>query len=154
MLISSKQCQTYRDEITAWLCWKLSLFVVGNTSAGCGDIGYPSKTHLETQIWAHFTHTHHPVFSCPIILKFCTEHGSDTTMLCAKLQNDGARKMYVLDECNFTRCGSNTGFGWISYTTLLNQLILSSQWQWDINAGWQDFQQSDKNFQAAQSLFP
>ena len=28
------------------------------------------------------------VFCCPIILKFCTEHGSYTAMLCAKFHND------------------------------------------------------------------
>ena len=27
-------------------------------------------------------------FSCQIIFKICTEHGSDTSMLCAKFQND------------------------------------------------------------------
>ena len=31
---------------------------------------------------------HNIDFSCQIILKFCTEHGSVTAMLCAKYQND------------------------------------------------------------------
>ena len=40
----------------------------------------------------------HDLFLCrPIILKFCTEHGSDTAMLCAKFQNDWATEMDVVD---------------------------------------------------------
>ena len=38
----------------------------------------------------------------PIILKFCTEHGSVTAMLCAKFQNDltiGINVVFFLDLC-------------------------------------------------------
>ena len=31
---------------------------------------------------------HNTRFNCPIILKFCTEQGSITAMLCVKYQND------------------------------------------------------------------
>ena len=31
---------------------------------------------------------HNFFLSSPIVLKFCTEHGSDTPMPCAKFQND------------------------------------------------------------------
>ena len=33
------------------------------------------------------------VFSCPIVLKFCTEHGSYSAVLCAKFQNDWTTHM-------------------------------------------------------------
>ena len=45
---------------------------------------------------------------CPIILKFCTEHGSGTAMLCAKFQNDRATEMYVVDEWDLL----TFEFGW------------------------------------------
>ena len=35
---------------------------------------------------------HNLNFNRPIILKFCTEHGSDTAVLCAKFQNDWTTK--------------------------------------------------------------
>ena len=40
---------------------------------------------------------HNLICSCPIILKFCTEQGSDTAMLCAKFQNDGETEMDVME---------------------------------------------------------
>ena len=38
-----------------------------------------------------------------MILKFCTEHGSITAVLCANFQNDFTTKMDVMDEQEFTR---------------------------------------------------
>ena len=38
-------------------------------------------------------------FSCPINLKFCTEHGSITAMLCAKSQNDWTTKIKIFCTC-------------------------------------------------------
>ena len=40
---------------------------------------------------------------CQIILKFCTEHGSITAVLCANFQNDLTTKMDVMDEQEFKR---------------------------------------------------
>ena len=37
-------------------------------------------------------------FSCLIILKFCTEHGSTTAVLCAKYQNDWATENVSVDN--------------------------------------------------------
>ena len=42
------------------------------------------------------------LFSCPIILKSCTEHGSDTVVLCAKIQNDWTSEMDALGKQDFT----------------------------------------------------
>ena len=45
--------------------------------------GYPSETQLKLKS-REIAFLHNISFSCPIVLKFCTEHGSDTAMLCAK----------------------------------------------------------------------
>ena len=42
-------------------------------------------------------------FSCPSILKFCTEHGSVTAVLCAKFQNDRIIERYTVEERDFAR---------------------------------------------------
>ena len=54
---------------------------------GCCNIGYPSETHLKLKSCEIFF-AHNICFIYPIILKFCTEHGSITAVLCAKFQND------------------------------------------------------------------
>ena len=46
---------------------------------------------------------HDLLLSCHIVLKFCTEHGSATAMLCANFQNDMASETDVLDERDFSR---------------------------------------------------
>ena len=40
---------------------------------------------------------------CPIMLKFCTEHGSDTAMFCAKFQNDWTTEMDDMEKRHFVR---------------------------------------------------
>ena len=41
---------------------------------------------------------HNSCLNCQIILKFCTEHGSITAVLCAKLQNDSTTDMNFMEE--------------------------------------------------------
>ena len=55
---------------------------------------------------------HNLFISYLIALKFCTEHGSDTAVLCAKFQNDWT---VVVDERDFARFEFKTSFGRISY---------------------------------------
>ena len=43
------------------------------------------------------------LLSCPISLNVCTEHGSNTAVLCAKFQNDLITKMDALDERDLAR---------------------------------------------------
>ena len=53
------------------------------------NIEYASDTNFKLkslEIW--FVHAIH--ISCPIILTFCTEHGSITAVLCENFQNDQA----------------------------------------------------------------
>ena len=56
-------------------------------SAGCCNIGYPSEAHLKLKS-REISFIHNINLSCLIILKFYTEHGSITAVLCAKCQND------------------------------------------------------------------
>ena len=46
---------------------------------------------------------------------FCTEHGSDTAVLCAKLQNDWATEAAIIDEQIFLRFQFQMSFKRISY---------------------------------------
>ena len=46
---------------------------------------------------------HNLFCSGPIILKFCTEHGSDTAMLFVKLLNDRSAETDVIDKKVCTR---------------------------------------------------
>ena len=50
------------------------------------------------------------------ILKFCTEHGSDTAVLCAKFQNDFKIELDVMDNKIFMRLEFEINFCDISYT--------------------------------------
>ena len=54
-------------------------------------------------------------FSCPISLKFRTEHGSDTAVLCAKFQNDWLTEACVIGKPDFVRFGFKMCFGRISH---------------------------------------
>ena len=66
---------------------RLRWFVKRTHPRGLCNIGYPSETHLKPI--SHKISCAHNVFSgCLIVLKFYTEHGSDTAVLWAKFQND------------------------------------------------------------------
>ena len=45
-----------------------------------------------------FSFDHELCLCCPIIFNICTEHGSDTAMLCAQFQNDYANVLDVMAE--------------------------------------------------------
>ena len=64
------------------------------------NIGNPTETHIKSR---EISFAHSYSFSYPIMLKFCTEHGSITAVLCAKFQNDWTSYMGVMDERDFTR---------------------------------------------------
>ena len=81
---------------------------------GCYNIGYLSKTHLKPQS-CRILFAHNSFLCYPIILKCCTEYGSDTALLCAKFQNDWATDTNATEEWHFTRFEFNVGFGWIPY---------------------------------------
>ena len=51
------------------------------------NIGYPYETHPKLKCH-EISFVHKIRCRSPIVLKFCTEHGSDTAVLCAKFQNN------------------------------------------------------------------
>ena len=75
---------------------RLSLVMKSSRPGGCCSIGYSSETLLNLksrEIQSLFR-------SCWIILKYCTERGSDTATLCAKFQNDSTTYMDVTGQQN------------------------------------------------------
>ena len=53
---------------------------------------------LQNSSLSQISWRHNLFLSSPIILKFYTEHGSDTAMLYAKFQNDGADEMGIIEK--------------------------------------------------------
>ena len=78
------------------------------------NIGYPSETRLKRKS-REISFVHDIRFNCPIGLKFCIEHGSDTAVLCAKFQSDQSIEAWVMDKRDFTRFEFKMNFGRISY---------------------------------------
>ena len=52
----------------------------------------PILTHIPCNLACHNSY-----LSCPIVLKYCTAHGSDTAVRCAKFLNDWATGMDVMN---------------------------------------------------------
>ena len=79
----------------------------------CSDVEYPSEIHPKFKSCSiSFVHNIH--FSCSIILRFCTEHGSITAVLCVKFQNDWATGKRIMGKWDFTRFEFKTSFIGIS----------------------------------------
>ena len=53
--------------------------------------------------------------NCPIVLSFCSEHGSITAVLCAKIQNDWITHKQIVGKRDFARFGFDMSFGRRSY---------------------------------------
>ena len=66
------------------------------------NMGHPCQTHLKHES-REISFAHKISLFSPIVLKFCTEHGSDTAVLCAKFQKDWTAESGVKDERNFAR---------------------------------------------------
>ena len=79
---------------------------------GC-NIGHPSDTHIElkaSEIWF----VHNIRFKCPIVLKFCTAHGSDIAMW--EFHSDWTTlEARVIDKRDFARFGFKIRVGRISH---------------------------------------
>ena len=96
-----------------WASLKIILCFGGTQGVLC-NIGYPSETHLKLKS-REYSFVHNICLGYPIILKFYTEHGSDTAVLCAKFQNAWIIETDVRDEHDFARFEFKMSFGWISY---------------------------------------
>ena len=46
---------------------------------------------------------HNSLLSWQIVLKFCTEHGSNTAVLCANFENDLSTYINTVDKQDFAR---------------------------------------------------
>ena len=66
------------------------------------NVGYPSEICLKLNS-RKISSFRNLFLSCAIILKFCTEHGSDTAMLCANFQNDWTTEVCVIGERDSAR---------------------------------------------------
>ena len=90
-IVDNKSNGHYHCQVLGALTTKLLLSELAIKTAGCcSNVVYPIKTHLLRLKWYANLVIHNIHFNCPIILKFCTEHGSITAVLCAKFQNDWA----------------------------------------------------------------
>ena len=79
------------------------------------NMRYPSETHLKLQS-REVSFAYHLFGNCLIVLKYCTEHGSDTAVLCATFQNDWAGTgTDVMDRRDFARVEFKMCFGRISH---------------------------------------
>ena len=83
--------------------------------SGLCDVGYPSETQHKPKS-RQISFAHKLFLNYPIVLKFCTEHGSDTAVLCAKFQNDWATETELMDEREFTRFDFKISLGGGSYS--------------------------------------
>ena len=64
-----------------------------NTETCCNI--WHHKTHLKLK-FCKISLVHNIHFGCSVFLKLCTEHGSDTAVLCAKFQNDWINLIWVM----------------------------------------------------------
>ena len=80
------------------------------------NIGYPSETHGKLKS-REISFAHNLFINYPIVLNFCTVHGSITAVLCAKFQNDWTIARDIIDERVFARFEFKMSFGRISYMT-------------------------------------
>ena len=84
------------------------------TSRTRGLLQYRISVHLKLK--SHkISVTQNIHFSCQIVLEICAEHGSDTTVLCTKFQNDLTTKQSDICKRVFTRFLSKMHFGRIFY---------------------------------------
>ena len=63
----------------------------------------PPKPQASERESCEISFAHDICLSCSIVLKFHTEHGSDTAILCAKFYNDCTTTMCVMAERYFAR---------------------------------------------------
>ena len=75
---------------------------------------YPSETRLKHR-YNKISFPHPVLLSCFFVLKFGRECGSNTIMLCAKLQSDQPTEMDVMDGRNFVEVEFEISFTEIPY---------------------------------------
>ena len=107
-------CVRHPDIFT--LAWGRNLFVISQfhrpsivvhigvtkhiKPMGCSNRGYPTEIHRKLKS-CEISFAHKIYRSCPIVLTFCTEDGSDTAMRCVKFQPDWGIDTDVMNERYF-----------------------------------------------------
>ena len=88
--------------------------VHGSGSGGYNNIDDPSENHfkLKSRKVSFFYNIH---CTPRIFLKFCTEHGSDTAVLCAKFQKNPSNRKESMGKRDFSRFHCKVYFGWVVY---------------------------------------
>ena len=76
------------------LRWMQICIYIARAPRALYNIGYPSEIHLKLKS-REISFAHNSCFSWSIALKFYTEHGSNTAVLCAKFQTEWTD---VMDE--------------------------------------------------------
>ena len=97
------------------------------------DTGYLSEMHLKLKC-CKISFVHNICFSCPIPLNFCSEHNSDTAMLCTKFHNDWVTEKQVMGKQDFMKLGFKMSFRQISYMAQLHWIPGLGYWNntdWD-----------------------
>ena len=84
-----------------------SIIICCRAAGGLGCCVVNTKTQI--------SFVHNIRFNCPIGLKFCTEHGSNTAVLCATFQSDRWTGAWVMGKRDFASFESKMNFGRISY---------------------------------------
>ena len=81
---------------------------------------YPSETYLKLKS-REVSFAHNVFRNCPVILKFCTSHDSDTAVRCSKFQNDWTTDGDAIHKRDFVRFVNRKSF-WtnILYCTALS----------------------------------
>ena len=93
------------------------------TPGGCNNIEYLS-TYLKHKS-RDISFFRDLFFSCQIVLKFCTEHGSNNACHTQNTESDWANEMDVMDELDFARV-ELTHWGRVTHICVGNLIIIGS----------------------------
>ena len=96
-----------KEGIYGYWCHKLRPRVLCN-------IEYPTETPLKLKS-PKISCTHKISFIYPFVLKFCTEHDSDTALLCTEFQNDWSTETCLTGKRDFMRFAFKMHFRRISH---------------------------------------
>ena len=85
--------KTLTTTICSWKKW--TRIYVRYEPVGCCNMEYPPETYIKLKS-REILFGHNSLLICRIVLKFCTQHGSITAVLCANFQNDLTDEMHIL----------------------------------------------------------
>ena len=132
LLEQAELCHT-AEMPSAYFCpfhhWGCAFIHVRSNVEAVTRYNIPRKTHVKLGCFKISS----PLYSycnCLIILKFYTEHGSDTAMLCVKFQNNLTSEIDTVDEWDFMRFDFKISLGGIFYIVAVIQAGLHHNAYW------------------------